>query len=107
VQPAGFRADLFRHRGGEGDDVVLHLSLDLLNAGDVDISVGADGPGGGMGHDAGLGQGLGGGGFDFEPHAVLVFLTPDPAHGRAGVTSDQPKPPGEATYYSIVAASHQ
>ena len=56
VQPTRFRTDLFRHRGGEGDDIVLYLSLDLLDAFDVDISVGADGPGGGMGHDAGLGQ---------------------------------------------------
>ena len=105
VQPTGFRADLFRHGGGEGDDVVLDLGLDLLNAGDVDISVGANGPRGRVGHDAGLGQDLGGGGFDLQPHAVLVFFTPDPAHGRAGVTSDQPKPP-QPTYYSIVAASH-
>ncbi len=44
-------------------------------------------------YDAGLGQHVGGRGFDLQPHAVFVFLTPDPAHGRTGVTSDQPKPP--------------
>src|SRR5580658_3140020 len=93
MQPTGFRTDLFRHRGGESDDVVLYLRLDFLNALHVDISVGADGPGGRMGHDPGLGQRLRGGDFHFEPHAVFVFLTPDPAHGRSGITSDQPKPP--------------
>src|SRR5271165_3493615 len=31
VQPTSFRADLLRHGGGEGDNVVLDLRLDFLD----------------------------------------------------------------------------
>jgi hypothetical protein len=50
-----------------------------------------------VGYDSGFSQNLGSSGFDLQPDGVFVFLTPDPAHGRAGVTIDQPKPPTRAT----------
>ncbi len=81
---------------------MLDLGLDLLDAVDVEVSAGADGLGGRVGDDAGFGQDLGGGGFDLQPHAVFVFVTPDAAHRRAGVTSDQPKPPEQRTILSLL-----
>ena len=94
VQPTGFRSDLLRHGSGERNDVVLDLGLDLLNSGDVDVSAGADGLRGRVRYDSGVCQDFGGRGFHLQPHAIFIFLTPDPAHGRPGITSNQPKPPG-------------
>ena len=93
VEPAGFRADVLGDGGGEGDDVVADFGFDLVDAGDVDFAALADGLGGLGGDDAVFGEGLAGGGFDFEPHAVLVFVAPDAAHFGAGITCDQANPP--------------
>ena len=49
VQPARLGADLLGDRGGEGDDVVLHLGFDLVDAIDVEAALLANGLGGGLG----------------------------------------------------------
>ena len=103
MQPTRFRADFFCHSGGEGDHVVLDLRLDFLNAGHVHLSAGANGQRRRAGHDAGFSQDLGSGGFDFQPHTVFVFFTPDPAHRRAGVTIDQPEPPIRLFYRCCIS----
>ena len=89
MQPARLRADLFGDRRGEGDDVVLHLGFDLVDARHVEAALFADGLGGRLRNDAGLGQRFGGGDFHLQPGAELVFVTPDAAHLGAGITSDQ------------------
>jgi hypothetical protein len=54
VQPLVFES--LGDGGGEGDDVVLHLRLDLLNAGDGKAGLGGNGLGRGGGNHAVLGQ---------------------------------------------------
>jgi hypothetical protein len=89
VQPAGFGADLLRYRSGEGDDVMLHLGLDLMDACQIEVGLVADRHGGLLRHDAVLGQRFAGGGFHFQPHAVLVLVGPDGAHAGPCVACDQ------------------
>ena len=59
MQPARFRADLFRNRRGEGNDVMLHLGLDLVNTRDLEAALFAHGLGRRLRHNAGLGQRFG------------------------------------------------
>ena len=81
------------HCGGEGDNVVLDLGLDLGDAGGGDSGFGGDGLGGGRGNHAVFGQHRAGRRFHFEPAAVLVLFSPDAAHRRACIAFDQRRSP--------------
>ena len=70
----------FGYRGGEGDDVVLDLPFDFVDALHVEAGVLAQQARGFGRHDAEFGQGFGGGQFHFEPLLELVLVAPDPAH---------------------------
>src|SRR5260370_14182758 len=91
VEPAGVgcRVDVLGDGGGEGDDVVLALGFDLVDAGDGEVAAVADGVGGLLRDEAEAGESLRGGDLDGEPAAVLVLVGPDAAHGGASVAGDQ------------------
>ena len=94
MQPAGLVAEPLRlqalgDRGREGDDVVLHLGLDLLNAGGGNAGFGGDGFGGRRGNHAVFGQHGARRRLHLQPAAVLVLFRPDAAHRRAGIAVDQ------------------
>ncbi len=89
VQPARLGADLFRHRGSEGDHVVLYVSFNLVDALQFEIAALGDGLGSLLGDDSGLGEREAGGDFHLKPAAEFIFITPDAAHFRAGITRDQ------------------
>ncbi len=89
VQPPRFGPNLLGDGGGEGDDVVFHLGLDLVDAVDLEAALLANGLGGRLRHHAGFGQRLGGGDFDVQPGLKLVLVTPDAAHLGAGIACDQ------------------
>ena len=75
----------------EGDDVVLHLAFDRVDALDIEGCVAAllpDLGGGFLRNHAELGQRVGGMGLDLEPDAELGFRRPDRRHFGAGVTGD-------------------
>ncbi len=79
---------MFGYGGGEGDDVVLDLGFDLVNAVYGEGSLVANGVRGGKWDEAEFGEGLGGGDFDGEPATVFVFVRPDFAHCGACVAGD-------------------
>ena len=65
VQPAGGffvlmrrRVDVLGDGGGEGDDVVADLVLDLIDAVDGEVAAIADGVCGGLGDEAEVGESL-------------------------------------------------
>src|SRR5262249_9384450 len=89
VQPPRLRANLFRNRGGKGDYVVLYFAFDFTNALDVEVAKLSNRLSGLLRNQAGFRQRETGGGFHLEPTAELVFVAPDAAHFRAGVTRDQ------------------
>ena len=98
VQPAGLgiqplRFQAFGYRGGEGNHVVLHLRLNLLDAGDRKAGLGGNGFGGGGGNHAILGQHGACGRLHLEPAAVFALLSPNPAHRRACIAFDHRKTP--------------
>ena len=77
------RGHRLRHRGREGDDVVLYLSFDLVDAVHVEAGVLAQQPRGFGGHYAQFGQRLGGRQLDFEPLLKLFWsLQIRPISGR-------------------------
>jgi hypothetical protein len=88
---ARFRADDFGNMRQEGDDVVLDLGLDGVDAGDVElggVAFGPDGLCGFLGDDAQFGHGVGGVRLDLEPDAELGFRRPDRNHRGTGITRD-------------------
>ena len=89
MQPAALGADGLGHVRHEGDDVVLHLALDGVDAGHVERRAGADGLQRFAGDDAALGQDLGGGQLDPQPGRELVLLGPDAGHFGPGISWDQ------------------
>ncbi len=91
MDEAGFRADDFGQVREEGDDIMLHLALDLVDAIDIEGRGAALLPdlGGGFFRDhAELGQRIGGMGLDLEPDAEFGFRRPDGGHLGACVTGD-------------------
>ena len=75
----------------EGDDVVLGLALDLVDARDVELGVAALVPdllGGVLRDDAQLGHGVGGVRLDLEPDAEARLGLPDRRHLGAAVAGD-------------------
>jgi hypothetical protein len=98
VQPPGLGVEAlaleaFGDRRGEGDDVVLHLRLDLGDARGRHRRFGRDGFGSGQRNHAVFGQHRARRGFDLKPAAVLVLVCPDAAHRRARVAFDQGRAP--------------
>ena len=88
MQPAGMRANFFSHCRSEGNHVVLHLSLNVLNALQIEIAAFGNCLRGLLRYDSGLCQGQAGGGFYLQPAAVFIFVTPDAAHLWARITGD-------------------
>jgi hypothetical protein len=88
VHETGIRADDFGEMGQEGDDIVLGLSLDLVDPVDVESGRSApfpDCPGGLLGDHAEFRERIAGMGLDLEPDAELGFGRPDSDHFRTGV----------------------
>ena len=99
MHEARFRPDDLGQMGEEGDDVVLGLALDLLDARDVELGVLALGPDFRrrcLGDDPEFGHGVGGMRLDLEPDAKARFRRPDRRHFRpwcsAGSSSPRGKP---------------
>ncbi len=83
--------DDFGQMGEEGDDVVLGLALDLVDAVDIELRRLALGPDllrRRLRDHAELGHGVGGMGLDLEPDAKPRLRRPDRRHLRAGVARD-------------------
>ena len=89
VEPARMRADDFRHRRSEGNDVMAHLGLDLINSLHIEVRPLTDRFGRVLGHQARFRQRLGSGDFNRQPGAKPVLIAPDAAHVRAGITRNQ------------------
>src|SRR4029450_2957724 len=90
---ARFRSDDFRKMRQEGDDVVLYLGLDLVDARDVELCGFTFFPDFFcrlLRNDAKLGHGVGGVRLDLEPDAEFRFRRPDGGHFRPGVARDRP-----------------
>ena len=97
MHEARLGADDFGEVGQEGDDVVLGLALDLVDAGDVEggvLGLGPDRLGGLLGDDAELGQGVRRVRLDLEPDLEPGLRLPDRGHFRAGVAGDHQTAPG-------------
>ena len=88
VQPARRWADVFGHRRGEGDHVVLRRLLDLFDAVDVERGPLAQLTGGIGGHEAHGRHGVGRGQFHGQPGLVAALFGPDAPHLGVGVTAD-------------------
>ena len=89
MQPAGFGSDFFGYRRGEGNDVVLHLRFDLVDAVEVEVALFANDDSRGLRHQSGFGQRFRGRQFDFKPGAELVLVAPDMPHLGPGIACDQ------------------
>ena len=88
MHEARFGADDFGQMRQEGDDVVLGLALDLVDALDIECRVLALGPDGFRGflrNDAELGQRVGGMRLDLEPDLEARLRLPDRRHFGAGI----------------------
>jgi hypothetical protein len=88
VHEARLGADDLGEMGQEGDDVVLGLALDLVDAFDVEgrvLGLGPDRPRRLLGNHAELGHGVGGMGLDLEPDPETGLRLPDRSHFGAGV----------------------
>src|SRR5579884_1567687 len=88
MEPTCFWADFFCDSGGECDDVVLNLGFERLDARKVEIAALPNCLGSRLRNHAGFGQRLRSCNFNAQPHAELVFVTPDAAHFGPGVACD-------------------
>ena len=88
VQPAPLGPDALGDAGDEGDDVVLDLPLDLLDAGDVEAGPRLDRGEGLGGHDAALDEHLGRGDLHLEPRGEAVLVGPEAGHLGARVAGN-------------------
>ena len=91
MHKAGLRADNFRQMGQEGDDVVLGLALDLVDARDIEggvLGLGPDRPGGLFRDHSQFRQGVRRMRLDLEPDPEARLRLPDGSHFRAGVAGD-------------------
>ena len=96
MHEARFGPDDLGEMGEEGDDVVLDLGLDRVDARDVEFGVlalGPDGLGGFLRDHAELGHGVGGVGLDLEPDAESGLRLPDRRHLGAGIAGDHAASP--------------
>ena len=88
---ARLRPDDLREVRQEGDDVVLDLGLDRIDAGDVEFGGLALFPDllcGVLRNDAELGHGVGRVRLDLEPDAEFRLRRPDRRHFGAGIARD-------------------
>src|SRR6266700_8306653 len=77
--------------GEEGDDVVLGLALDLVDALDIErriLGLGPDRPSGVLRDHAEFGEGVGRMCLDLEPDLEAGLRLPDGGHLGAGITGD-------------------
>src|SRR5438477_10691680 len=91
MHKARLGSDDLREMGEKGDDVVLGLALDLVDAGHVELGIAAlvpNGAGGSFRHHAELHHGIGGMGLDLEPDAKTGLGLPDGSHFGAAVAGD-------------------
>ena len=91
MHEARVRPDDFRQMGEEGDDVVLGLALDLVDAGNVEGGLATlvpDGPGGFLRDHAEVRQGVAGVCLDLEPDTELGLGRPDVDHLGPGIARD-------------------
>jgi len=86
VDEAGVVADVVGDRGEEGDDVVFHGALDLVDARHVEARLGPDARHRVLGDAPHLGVRLAGVDLYLEPLAVAVLGLPDAGHFRTAVT---------------------
>src|SRR5271166_1965101 len=94
MQPARLIGEILRaqalgHSGGEGDNVMLHLSFNLLNALDGEAGFCGNGLGGSLGNHAALGQHEACRRLYLKPAAVLVLFGPDASHRQASIAFNQ------------------
>ena len=91
MHEARLRPDDLGEMGEEGDDVVLDLALDRVDARDVELGVPAlvpDRLGGVLRDDAEFGHGVGGMRLDLEPDAKARLGRPDRRHFGPGIARD-------------------
>src|SRR5882724_2331374 len=91
MHEARFGADDLGKVREEGDDVVLHLALDLVDARDVEgggPALGPDGLGRLFRDDPELGHGIGRMRLDLEPNPEARLRLPDCGHFWSGVARD-------------------
>ena len=91
MHEARFGADDFGEVREEGNDVVLDLRLDRIDAGNVEfcgLALFPDLLGGILRNDPELGHGIGRVRLDLEPDAEFRFRGPDRGHFRTGIASD-------------------
>ena len=91
MHEARFRADDLGQMRQEGDDVVLDLGLDRVDARDVEfggLALFPDLLGGFLRDDAEFGHGVGGMRLDLEPDAEARLRRPDRGHFGAGIAGD-------------------
>jgi hypothetical protein len=91
VHEPRLRSDQLGEMREEGDDVVLDLAFDRVDAGDVErrrVALGPDRLGCIVGDHAERSHGIGGVGLDLEPDAVARLRLPDRHHLRPAVARD-------------------
>src|SRR5215831_1000496 len=88
MQEAGGLADMLRQIGEEGDDVVLHLALDGVDAIDLEPALLPDRLGRGLRNESERGHGIAGMRLDLEPDAEPVLRLPDRRHLRPAVAGN-------------------
>ncbi len=93
MQVAAVFAHVFGDVGEEGDDVMLGLGLDLLDAGHLEAGLLPDMGHGGLGNQAVEGHGLQGGQLHLEPGVKFIFFRPDAGHLGSAVAWNHGKIP--------------
>ena len=107
VHEARLGADDLGQMGEKGDDVVLDLALDRIDAGDVELRVAAtvaDRLGGRFRDHPELGHGVGGMRLDLEPDAIARLRIPDRGHVGPGVARDHAASPRASAAALRIAA---
>src|SRR5205814_451653 len=92
VKPPGLGTNDLGHGCGKSDDVVAHLSLNLVDPSKVEIGALTNGFGCVFRYHSSLGESLGSGEFHRQPGAKTVLITPDASHLRAGIAWNQDDP---------------
>ena len=81
-------ADMFSEIGEKGDDVMLGLALNLIDAIDFPLATLPDGLGGILWNDPQLSLRITGMGFDFKPDTELVLRFPNVCHIGAAIAGN-------------------
>src|SRR4029079_7172238 len=88
MQEARLGSDMLRDRGEEGDHVVLHLALDLIDTGRIEAAALPQRVGRMFRDKTEIGHGLCGIGLDLEPDAELRLGLPNASHFGAAIARD-------------------